>query len=209
MYSNANTMQKELITDIKDLPINLQKAITDGIKNQIEAQILVQKELNPDGLNDYLNAELESATKAMQTLLQESQRDGAIIETISEIYVWNKERAKKLNEYKQLTNGGKMANEPDTLTKEPIKLPEPLETILNRAVKACFVEYSGGKYKRKKPLTWLAVFADILNERGFVKDKFGEIETMFGEKNLAQSNNRALGQKNYDNMKSEIETLFN
>ena len=70
----------------------------------------------------------------------------------------------------------------------PIKQkPDTLETILNRAVKACFVEYSGGKYKRKKPLTWLAVFADILNERGFVKDKFGEIETMFGEKNLAES----------------------
>ena len=47
---------KELITDIKDLPIELQNAIQNGIKNQIEAQILIQKETNPDGLNDYLNA---------------------------------------------------------------------------------------------------------------------------------------------------------
>lgn len=187
---------KELITDIKDLPIELQNAIQNGIKNQIEAQILIQKETNPDGLNDYLNAELSGATKSMQTMIQESQKDGAFLETISEIYVWNKERAKKIQEYQKAQNT------------HPNNDNLPLLSILDRAVSAGFVEYSGNKYKRLKPLTWLAVFADMLNERGFVKDKFGEIETLFGVKYLAQSKDRALGQKNYNNMKSEIEMLF-
>lgn len=208
MYFNANTMRKELITDIKGLPINLQKAIADGIKNQIEAQILVQMETNPDGLNDYLNAELKGATKAIQTLLQESQRDGAIIETISKLYVWNKERAKKLNEYKQMANGGKTSNKPDTLPKEPIKPPEPLETILNTAVEKGFAQKNGSHYKCLKSNTYLAVFADVLNEKGYTKTKFSEIENLFEVKNLAQYFNRALSQKNEPEIRAEIEKLF-
>lgn len=96
--------------------------------------------------------------------------------------------------------------EPKTLSN---KQDSPnLNEILNRAMTAGFIECSDGKYKCLKSLTWLAVFADTLNERDFVKDKFGEIETMFGVKNLAQSKNRALGQKNYNKMKLEIEKLF-
>jgi type I site-specific restriction endonuclease len=162
---------KELITDIKDLPINLQKAITDGIKNQIEAQILVQKELNPDGLNDYLNAELESATKAMQTMIQESQRDGAIIETISEIYVWNKERAKKIQEYRNTQN-----THPN---KEPFALPKELDntrfkSILKKAVKAGFVKKTDEGYKWNGQKNELALFAQKVSNVLHLSNKQNE-----------------------------------
>lgn len=187
---------KELITDIKDLPIVLQKEIANHIKMG-ERQIMIQKEKKPDGLNDYLNDELENAVKQMQFLIQQSEMEGAELLTISKLYVMYDIWATKLQEYQKAQN---THQNNDNL---------PLLSILDRAVSAGFVEHSGNKYKRLKPLTWLAVFADMLNERGFVKDKFGEIETLFGVKYLAQSKDRALGQKNYNNMKSEIETLFN
>ena len=139
---------------------------------------------------------MEKAIQGMQRLIQESQRDGAEMLTISKLYVMYDIWATKLQEYQKAQNT------------HPNNDNLPLLSILDRAVSAGFVEYSGNKYKRLKPLTWLAVFADMLNERGFVKDKFGEIETLFGVKYLAQSKDRALGQKNYNNMKSEIEMLF-
>jgi hypothetical protein len=204
MYFNANTMQKKLITDIKGLPINLQKVIADKIKTA-EAKILVQMEINPDGLNDYLNAELKSAITQMQRLIQESQMDGAELITISKWYVSYKEYAKKLNEYKRLINDGKTSNEPDT----PIKPPEPLETILNKVVEKGFAKKNGSHYKWLKPQSYLAVFADVLNEKGYTKNKFSEIETLFGVKRLAQTLCRTLDQKNEPEIRAKIKMLFN
>lgn len=162
---------KELITDIKDLPIELQNAIQNGIKNQIEAQILIQKETNPDGLNDYLNAELSGATKSMQTMIQESQKDGAVLKNISKIYVWNKERAKKIQEYRNTQN-----THPN---KEPFALPKELDntrfkSILKKAIEAGFVEKTDEGYKWNGQKNELALFAQKVSNVLHLSNKQNE-----------------------------------
>lgn len=87
------------IKDLDGLPTDIQKKIITGIKEQIETEILNQKEFNTFGFRNYLQNEIKKATDSMNKLILESNRDGAILETISEIYVWNKERAKILKKY--------------------------------------------------------------------------------------------------------------
>ena len=201
----------QLITDIEQLPQDMQQAIREGIKSQIEAQILVQKTANPDGLNDYLKTELEKATAAMQTLIQESQKDGAIMATINKCFVWNMERAKKLREYLQPTT----AQQPTRPTPQPTETTNPLlgnkefMKVLQRAIKAGFVVASGNGYKCKS-LTWLAVFADELNAKGITKTKFADIERLFTQPKGSLTNKfqKAIGQKNYGKMRAEIVALF-
>lgn len=196
-----------LITDIEQLPQQQQQAIREGIKSQIEAQILIQKAANPDGLNDYLKAELANATAAMQTLIQESQKDGAIMPTISKNFVWNMERAKKLRQYLPPTSTQPTEATPTATATTPANplLDNPeFQKILNKAIKAGFVEVTNGGYNWLLTLNELAYFATELAKRGITQSRWKPIETFFNVKHLAQETYKERNVKH----QSQIDQLF-
>lgn len=196
-----------LITDIEQLPQQQQQAIREGIKSQIEAQILVQKAANPDGLNDYLKAELANATAAMQTLIQESQKDGAIMPTISKNFVWNMERAKKLRQYLPPTSTQPTEATPTATATTPANplLDNPeFQKILNKTIKAGFVEVTNGGYNWLLTLNELAYFATELAKRGITQSRWKPIETFFNVKHLAQETYKERNVKH----QSQIDQLF-
>ena len=90
-----------------------------------------------------------------------------------------------------------------------IKQNDLLEKILNKTVEKGFAQKNGSHYKWLKPQSYLAVFADVLNEKGYTKNKFSEIETLFGVKRLAQTLCRTLDQKNEPEIRAKIKMLFN
>lgn len=220
MYFNADTMKKELITDIKGLPINVQKEIANKIKIA-EAQILVQMELNPDGLNDYLNAELKSAINQIQRAIKESQREGTDIIPISKWYVAYNEYAKKLNEYKQLANSGKTSNKPDTLPKKLLD-NHTFKAILKKAIKAGFVEKTAEGYKWNGGINEWAYFAQKVSDLLGLSNKENDTKKfvnwhpfveLFGiDKKTIQKLYGALSEVTHDKYpkrKKEIDSLFN
>jgi len=98
---------QEFITDISKLcdkcPLPL--LITNGMKDQIIFQAQERKEiLTTEQFNNYLDTEIESATKAMESVfLTESQnkeykKDPHRANRIQH-YIWNKERIKALNSF--------------------------------------------------------------------------------------------------------------
>lgn len=201
-----------LITDIEQLPQQQQQAIREGIKSQIEAQILVQKAANPDGLNDYLKAELANATAAMQTLIQESQKDGAIMPTISKNFVWNMERAKKLRQYLPPTSTQPTEATPTATATTPanLQLCNPkLQQAIKNAQKTGFVRFEDGVYKAKDK-SWLVVFASELKAKGITTTQYADIETIFGldSGELARKWQKVSNQKNYDKIRNTILPLL-
>ncbi len=99
---------KKFIRNLEDLPVKEQEQIKVGLMRQIVGDIDIKKEDNPDGLKQYLESEISGADKAMNTMILESRREGARLETISFIYVWNKERLKILkSELAELNGTGK------------------------------------------------------------------------------------------------------
>lgn len=109
------------ISDISKLcdKCPLPSLINDGMKDQITFQAQEQKEiLTTEQFNNYLDEEIKSATKEMESVfLKESRKKehkndkGRAIRI--QHYIWNKERIKALNKFKTTKN---------TVTKLPLKI---------------------------------------------------------------------------------------
>lgn len=105
----------------------------------------------------------------------------------------------RLNDaYKRITNYQKSHKTTNT----------QLDIILQKACICKLIEYTGGKYKRLKPLVWLAAFADELYEKGFTPNRFAYIEKLFNEDGLSQAFYRLGGQSNKEMIDKEISDFF-
>ena len=91
--------------------------------------------------------------------------------------------------------------------KQPTIQPK-LQPIFAKATEGGFMSNVGGKLKWLKSMSYLAIFADVLNEKGFTKTKISEIENLFEVKNLTQYLTRTLSQKNEPTIRAAINKLF-
>lgn len=87
----------KFVRELAQLPDNRQKAIREGLQNQIIAQAVFIRDEQPTRFLDYIDGEIKDADASMLKMVQESNREGAELEAISEIYIWNKERKKALD----------------------------------------------------------------------------------------------------------------
>jgi len=86
----------KFITNIEELPKQLQNRIKEGLQSQIIAQAVFIRDELPQDFLAYVDEEISKATKSMFKMVEESSREGAELGAISETYIWNKERKKTL-----------------------------------------------------------------------------------------------------------------
>lgn len=86
----------EFIKELEQLPNEVQDKINAGLQRQIIEQAEFIKREMPDRYLSYLDEEIGKAEASMLRMVNESNNDGAILPTISEIYIWNKERKRTL-----------------------------------------------------------------------------------------------------------------
>ncbi|MBM6944234.1 MULTISPECIES: hypothetical protein [Bacteroides] len=86
----------KMITDIGLLPKERQEAIRRDIENRILPQARNVFENTQEKFPEYIKSEIGKAVQSMNKMINESQREGAIMLNISEVYVFNKERIRAL-----------------------------------------------------------------------------------------------------------------
>lgn len=101
MYSRCTT--KEFKTDISQLCENcpLLSEIPKAIEERIIFQAKEYYSIDPEAILDYIQSEITKAHSSMNQMQIESKKEGAYLNKISEIYIWNKERIKALNEFRK------------------------------------------------------------------------------------------------------------
>lgn len=173
-----------MIRDIELLPKERQEAIRRDIENRILPQARNVFENTPEMFPEYIKSEIEKAMQSMNKMINESQREGAIMLNISEVYVFNKERIRALKALKE------------ELLKEKVYIPEGLnnnkaKSILSKAINAGLCD---NNYKWLKSKALLAYFADRVSEYlelgkgeydGKVKTSWKPFETLFGVSGLS------------------------
>jgi len=174
----------KMIRDIELLPKERQEAIRRDIENRILPQARNVFENTPEMFPEYIKSEIEKAMQSMNKMINESQREGAIMLNISEVYVFNKERIRALKALKE------------ELLKEKVYIPEGLnnnkaKSILSKAINAGLCD---NNYKWLKSKALLAYFADRVSEYlelgkgeydGKVKTSWKPFETLFGVSGLS------------------------
>ena len=134
---------KEFPKDLEQLPEDRQKAIIEGIGKQILSQAIFVRDEQPTKFSGYIENEIRKANESMFKMVEESGRDGAELQAISEIYIWNKERKKALerlrNEFLQ------NAPEPQYIQQEFDT--EQARSLFSRAIDKGLVEVDGKKFK--------------------------------------------------------------
>lgn len=78
------------------MPKERQEAIRRDIENRILPQARNVFENTQEKFPEYIKSEIGKAVQSMNKMINESQREGAIMLNISEVYVFNKERIRAL-----------------------------------------------------------------------------------------------------------------
>ena len=181
----------EFLKELEQLPEERQKAIKKGLQNQIVAQAEFIRDEQPTKFLAYIDEEIEKANTSMLKMVQESSREGAELGTISEIYIWNKERKKVLARLR------------DEVQAEPKQAaPEPqqgeLEYYCQIAVKQGLLVKTETGYKRVEGKMSKAQLAYLLGR--FLKDDGtlpeSKYDAMFGESRLGKELYQISGNKN-------------
>ncbi len=201
IYSRCTTT--EFKTDISQLcdncPLKIQ--IPKAIQEKIVFQAREHYSIDPETILDYLQSEIKKAHNSMSQMLIESKNDGAFLDKVSEIYIWNKERIKALNDFKKeienKENSSSLNMENNAQQVANTKyLPRELDTekaqiILKKAVEAGFCKQDGDGYKWNESNPQLALFAEIAAEMLKLKNKWKPFEMLFGKKYLAQERRKS------------------
>lgn len=173
----------EFIKELEQLPNEVQNKINAGLQHQIIEQAEFIKREMPDRYLSYLDEEIGKAEASMLRMVNESNNDGAILPTISEIYIWNKERKKTLCRLKDafIKEHGKAFYEPQQ---------KDLHYYCQKAIEKGYLVKVDGGYRR---VSWSkAQLAYFLGHFKKIDGTFPDIEycNMFGESRLS----KALGQ---------------
>jgi len=188
------TLQDGFITDIGNLPKELQDRINNGLQTQIIKEAELVKNDMPDYYLSYLDGEIGKAGASMQRMIEESGRDGALLANISKVYVWNKERRKALYNLKEtyLRNNEQAVKQPQP--EAQITAHEPQQKDLHyycqKAIEKGYLVKVDGGYRRVR---WSkAQLAYFLGHFKKIDGTFPDIEycNMFEESRLS----KALGQ---------------
>lgn len=203
-----------MIKDIEFLPKDIQKGIKDDIENRILPQARTVFEYTPEKFSTYIENEIENAIKCMNDMIKESQREGAIIQNISEVYVFNKERIaalKGLKETKQV---------PKSINTEPQQEQEKQKQARRkgnpkRTFKDCMIEDADGRklqriHKlingRKGKYVSLIILA-CMKKGWIIKPTYTQVKNEFGKICSQQNFSNYLHEEKYD--KDEIEGVMN
>ena len=98
----TNKYKTEIVTDINDLPNDVQSKITTDIKNRLLPQAEIQfKTRGIDEAIQYANSEIQDANNAIQEISKEAYNDNDLsyLDAVSEIIVYNIERKKMLQQF--------------------------------------------------------------------------------------------------------------
>lgn len=179
-----------LITSIEYLQPAIQEKIKRGIQEQIIGRALLEKELNPDTYLNYLNSEIAKASESISKLLDESKREGADLDIISKIIVWNKERKTALLRLKDL-----VSQEPAT----GLELPSEIDTEQARKYFARAVETGlmSEQYLWRSTQAQLGYFCSKVFEQ---PRPITILEGFFNVKNLAAS----ITQASYEHKRADV-----
>ena len=152
---------KEFIKELELLPQDRQKAIREGLQNQIVAQAVFVRDEQPTKFLAYIDEEIAKADASMLKMVQESSQEGAELGAISEIYIWNKERKKtliKLRDGKQ-TEPEQTAPEPQQ-TKPEVLNNDKAKELFKRAISKGLISTDGDKYKWNDTASLYGYFVD-------------------------------------------------
>ena len=181
----------EFLKELEQLPEERQKAIKKGVQNQIVAQAEFIRDEQPTKFLAYIDEEIEKANTSMLKMVQESSREGAELGTISEIYIWNKERKKVLARLRD-----EVQAEPKQAAPEPQR--GELLYYCQIAVKQGLLVKTETGYKRVEGKMSKAQLAYLLGR--FLKDDGtlpeSKYDAMFGESRLGKELYQISGNKN-------------
>lgn len=198
----------DFITNIENLPKELQDEIRKGLQTQIIKEAELVKNDMPDNYLSYLDGEIVKAGASMQRMIEESGCDGALLANISKIYVWNKERRKALYNLKEtfLRDNEQAVKQPrpeaQITAHEPqqITLPRKLDTprakeYFSKAIEDGLICCSNGKYSKGVGVSkaLLAYFLKCVYNSGDFPDK--ELSILFGESRLGKAANQLMDNK--------------
>lgn len=176
----------KFITELAQLPEERQKAIKEGLQNQIIAQAVFVRDEQPTRFVAYIEQEIERADASMLKMVQESSYEGAMLNSISEVFVWNKERKRALERLRDAF----LQPQPEQHTEPQRSVPEELTTpeakkILRRGITAGLLNED---YQPKKGVTRAQQkeFADLASQVLKISNKWVVFGTLWGIKNLGQ-----------------------
>ena len=188
---------KEFIKELAQLSQDRVEAITKGLQNQIVAQAIMVRDDQPDIYLSYLDGEIESASNAMLKMVKASGQDGAILDNISEVYIWNKERKRVLMELRDKF----ISQQPQSINPEPqpkLKKGRPKETLKDKmiddvdGVKLQNI-HKAIKGKRGKDAA-LIILASIKNG-WMAKPTFTQVKNEFGDIGVQQGFTKYLNER--------------
>lgn len=206
----------KMITDIGLLPKERQEAIRRDIENRILPQARNVFENTLEMFPEYIKSEIEKAVQSMNKMINESQREGAIMLNISEVYVFNKERIRALKALKEELLG---RNAMDLQQEHPEQQQKgqpargkgrPKETLKDRMIN----DADGSKLQKmhtvmngKKGKDAALIILACIKKGWMQKPTFTEVTKEFGYIGTQQSFTKYLNENRFT--KDEIEGAIN
>ena len=210
------------------MPKERQEAIRRDIENRILPQARNVFENTLEMFPEYIKSEIEKAVQSMNKMINESQREGAIMLNISEVYVFNKERIRALKALEEELLGrnamdlqqehpeqqpkleGKTQQNNDN--KQPQQETEREREYFAKAIQAGLMEKNGENYKwlhsngLKSSLGYFLKM--VFNPKGTAQIHYKRMENLFEVYRLDSVIDRALNVKKPQKWREEIDVLF-
>ena len=204
-----------MITDIGLLPKERQEAIRRDIENRILPQARNVFENTPEMFPEYIKSEIGKAVQSMNKMINESQREGAIMLNISEVYVFNKERIRALKALKEeLLGRNAMDLQQDRPKQQQKGQPargkgRPKETLKDRMIN----DADGSKLQKihkvmngKKGKDAALIILACIKKGWMLKPTFTQVTEEFGDIGTQQGFSNYLNENKF---KDEIEGAIN
>lgn len=168
----GNILVKELVC----LSMQQQEKIREGLQNQIVAQAILVRDDQPDKYLSYLDSEIEKASNSMLDMVKASGQNGALLDNISEVYIWNKERKRVLMELKSEF----MTQQPQSLSPEPQQISQVFSTteargLFKKAIGKGLVSLEGEKYRWRDTASLYGYFVDKTSDYLNIRPSNGRI----------------------------------
>lgn len=205
----------KMITDIGLLPKERQEAIRRDIENRILPQARNVFENTPEMFPEYIKSEIGKAVQSMNKMINESQREGAIMLNISEVYVFNKERIRALKALKEeLLGRNAMDLQQDRPKQQQKGQPargkgRPKETLKDRMIN----DADGSKLQKihkvmngKKGKDAALIILACIKKGWMLKPTFTQVTEEFGDIGTQQGFSNYLNENKF---KDEIEGAIN
>lgn len=205
----------KMITDIGLLPKERQEAIRRDIENRILPQARNVFENTQEKFPEYIKSEIGKAVQSMNKMINESQREGAIMLNISEVYVFNKERIRALKALKEeLLGRNAMDLQQDRPKQQQKGQPargkgRPKETLKDRMIN----DADGSKLQKihkvmngKKGKDAALIILACIKKGWMLKPTFTQVTEEFGDIGTQQGFSWYLNENKF---KDEIEGAIN